>query len=66
MSSETGQPPLPSGASISAMGLAFALSSPGERGSAVLVAWLIAHFVWSFVFASWILTGGAVTERDVP
>lgn len=48
------------------MGLAFALSSPGERGSAVLVAWLIAHFVWSFVFASWILTGGAVTERDVP
>lgn len=51
---------------LTAMGLAFALSSPGERGYAVLVAWLIAHFVWSFVFASWILMGGAVTERDAP
>lgn len=51
---------------LAAMGLAFALSPNGARGFAVLVAWLIAHFAWSFVFATWIVMGGAVVERDVP
>ena len=46
------------------MGVAFAISTPGERGWTVLVTWLVAHFGWSFVFATWITLGGAVVERD--
>ena len=49
---------------LTAMGLAFALWPVGERGLAVLITWLVAHFVWSFVFATWILMGGAVAERN--
>ena len=48
---------------LAAMGLAFALSPAGERAFTVLIAWLIAHFAWSLIFSTWILLGGAVTER---
>ena len=50
-------------ATLLAMGVAYAVAAPGHRGWTVLVTWLIAHFAWSIVFSSWILLGGAVTER---
>lgn len=41
---------------LAAMATAYALANPFT----VLITWLIAHFTWSIIFATWILTGGAL------
>lgn len=46
-----------------AMGVAWSVAAEGERGWATLVAWLVGHFLWSTIFAGWILLGGAVRSE---
>ncbi|MEM7157326.1 MAG: hypothetical protein AAF799_31055 [Myxococcota bacterium] len=49
-------------ATVAAMVVAGLLAEPGAGAMAVFWAWLIGHFAWSFVFAGWILGGGAIAE----
>lgn len=50
---------------LAAMAAAGLLARDGERGWAVLVAWLVGHFAWSTIFALWIVAGGACScDRD--
>lgn len=46
-----------------AMGVAWGVAAEGERGWSTFVAWLVGHFVWSTIFAGWILLGGAVRSE---
>jgi hypothetical protein len=43
-----------------AMAAAWLAAEGGQRGWWTLVAWLVGHFLWSTIFAAWILLGGAV------
>jgi hypothetical protein len=48
------------GLTLIAMAVAWFAADEGQRGWAVLIAWLVGHFAWSTIFAGWILAGGAV------
>ncbi|MEZ4449512.1 MAG: hypothetical protein R3B09_08530 [Nannocystaceae bacterium] len=52
------------GLTLAAMAAAGLVSAPDGRLFAVLYAWLIGHFVWSTIFAAWILRGGALRLSD--
>ena len=46
-----------------AMAVAWTMAAAGARGWSTLVAWLVGHFLWSTIFAGWILLGGAVRSE---
>lgn len=43
-----------------AMAAAWLAAGDGQRAGWTLVAWLVGHFLWSTIFAAWIVRGGAV------
>jgi hypothetical protein len=45
---------------------AYGLADDGERGWSLLVAWLVGHFLWSGILATWILLGGAIASASRP
>jgi hypothetical protein len=47
---------------LAAMAGAYVLADEGERGWSVLWAWLVGHFLWSGILATWILLGGAIAS----
>lgn len=49
---------------IAAMIAAALLAAEGEGGRDLVIAWLVGHFLWSAVFAAWILRGGALVFTD--
>ena len=50
------------GLTIVAMIAAGLFAPEGSVLMTVFWAWLIGHFAWSFIFAGWILSGGAIAE----
>lgn len=48
---------------LAAMATAFAVANDGNRLWSLFLAWLIGHFIWSTIFASWIVLGGAVQPQ---
>jgi hypothetical protein len=49
---------------LAAMVGAYGFAEDGERGWSLLVAWLVGHFAWSGILATWILRGGAIASAS--